>query len=115
MSQKRSSKEIYELRKLRTYWGRQIRGVGAWPCGKCGYLIYLDSKWHVGHIVADYYGGLATIENTRPEHARCNQREGGQMGASITNQKKGRRHKPIESIVRPEFVPDPDDEWNGDE
>lgn len=84
-----------ELAKLRPVWKRVLEGQGAWPCGKCGRPVTVEMRWHVGHIVAHRDGGPTSLDNTAPEHGRCNESEGGKAGAAITNRKRRpARHTP---------------------
>lgn len=78
----------YALARLRKHWAAVIAGSGAYPCGRCGRLIFPDSAWDVGHILPHADGGRATLQNTAPEHRRCNTRAGGKRGAAITNAKR---------------------------
>jgi HNH endonuclease len=84
-----------ELAKLRRAWARIIEGQGAWPCGRCGHPVTVEQRWHVGHKVAYRDGGPTSMDNTAPEHGRCNESEGGKAGAAITNsRRRPARHTP---------------------
>jgi 5-methylcytosine-specific restriction endonuclease McrA len=65
------------------------------PCvNRCqlGGTVYPGQKWHVGHIIDKAYGGTDTLDNFGAAHARCNQSDGGKIGAARTNaQRKIRR------------------------
>lgn len=67
-------------------------------CLNCPHLVTPDQTFQVGHIVAASKGGQPTIANAGPVHTycpacghRCNQVDGGRLGAAKTNSKRQQR------------------------
>ena len=67
------------------------------PCGKCGNVVTAEMTWTVGHIVDRALGGSDHISNTWPEHALCNFRAGGKLGAARTNARRTRTVERLDS------------------
>ncbi len=44
-------------------------------CAYCGIIIFIDSDWHMDHIIPRSMGGGWGIENRYPACARCNIRK----------------------------------------
>ena len=55
------------------------------PCTKCGKPVTEDMDWHADHIHAAALGGANDASNYGPAHARCNEADGGKLGAMLTN------------------------------
>lgn len=51
-------------------------------------MIRRAHTWQVGHIRDASAGGRPTRENTGPIHTACNLRDGGKVGAAITNRQR---------------------------
>lgn len=67
-------------------------------CLNCPHLVTPDQKWQVGHVRPASKGGKASAANTGPTHAycpacghRCNQVDGGRLGAAVTNSRRQAR------------------------
>jgi hypothetical protein len=62
------------------------------PCWRgCGRTITADwpeKDWHAGHVEGRAEGGADNVTNYLPECRWCNLREGGRLGAAITNGKR---------------------------
>lgn len=58
------------------------------PCIQCGRPVTKDQTWHVGHRLGAASGGKPTPQNVGPAHAKCNLRDGGRVGARITNARR---------------------------
>jgi hypothetical protein len=71
--------------QVRRAWklGSEVR------CWRCGRVLDPGAPFDVGHLDAD--GGPAR-SNLAPECRRCNRRDGGRLGAAITN---GRRVRTV--------------------
>ena len=95
--------------KRRIAWAAEIKRIGEIQCdcrgtcrrheGQCPTLIRHGDKWHLGHGVADKYGGDGT--DSTPWCPGCNQAEGGRIG---TKHRKARRAsrawgRPVESLT----------------
>ena len=72
------------MRQARAYWRPRL----PLPCRRCGRPVLASQRWHVGHIRDRYAGGSDATTNQWPEHATCNERAGGKVGAAITNSRK---------------------------
>lgn len=70
-----------KVRKARAHWAVRL----PLPCRRCKRMVTKDQRWHVGHIVDRCFGGTDEIANTWPEHGRCSESAGGQIGSRITN------------------------------
>jgi hypothetical protein len=77
----KTSASIAFNKKMRALFAPQM----PMACGRCGHPIVEGQAWHVGHILDIALGGTDTPDNVRPEHKRCNERAGGQLGARIAN------------------------------
>lgn len=60
-------------------------GAEVW-CWRCGREIDSEQRYDVGHI--DPFGGEG-LDNAAPEHRTENRKNGGRIGARITNAAKG--------------------------
>ena len=58
------------------------------PCTKCGWPVYAEHAWQIDHIVAVSQGGSDDWSNLGPAHKRCNQSDGGKLGAAMTNSRR---------------------------
>ena len=56
------------------------------PCVHCGYPVYGDQPWDVGHIVDLAKGG--GLHDYGASHRKCNRSAGGKEGAIKTNRLK---------------------------
>lgn len=74
-----------KVRAARAFWLPRL----PLPCRRCGRIVTSSMKWQVGHIIDRALGGPDTIDNTYPEHARCNLSAGGKLGAAKTNARRG--------------------------
>lgn len=86
----------------RQRWDARTRGFRArlkpqlpLPCISCGKPVHDDppghrgpTTWHVGHILDAARGGRPVWGNIGPVHAGCNLRDGGKLGAALTNSAK---------------------------
>lgn len=63
------------------------------PCSKCGRDVEPDQPWHLDHLDARAIAPQRTWDpaNLWPAHKRCNERDGGRMGAQRRWAKAGRR------------------------
>lgn len=68
----------------RAYWSKRL----PLPCRRCRRPVQPSQRWHVGHVQDRSLGGSDARTNQWPEHARCNERAGGQLGAAITNARR---------------------------
>ena len=74
------------------------------PCRRCGKPVLPDpdSGWQVGHVIDRWAGGTDSLDNTWPEHALCNTRAGGKVGARITNARRAPAQRVPGETMRPE-------------
>lgn len=61
------------------------------PCFRCKKPIREGQEWHADHVVPRGEGGTDEPGNLWPSHDKCNEREGGQRGARITNAARRQR------------------------
>jgi hypothetical protein len=77
-----------EHRRRRKVAMAMLAACGGWPCPGCGQMMY---AWMGRTLHLHHSGGLAAKLAGLPGdvlmHAGCNLREGGKVGASITNRK----------------------------
>ncbi|MBT1676012.1 HNH endonuclease [Curtobacterium aurantiacum] len=57
------------------------------PCRHGGF-VFPDQAWDVGHIIDASAGGSDALDNLGPAHVECNRRDGGKLGAAITNARR---------------------------
>jgi hypothetical protein len=78
--------------RARAYWAPLVE-AGEAHCRRCGHLITpnpnaRDRGWHVGHVIDRALGGTDTLDNTWPEHSRCNLSAGGKLGVALTARRR---------------------------
>lgn len=47
--------------------------------------------WDLSHFIPAERGGRTTLQNTSPQHRRCNRSDGGKRGAQIRHAKRPRK------------------------
>lgn len=85
--------------RIAAKWRPRLAATLPAPClGPCvlGGTVERTDTWEVGHVhplsLAEE-GHVWTAEDFAPIHAKCNRRDGGRMGAAITNAKKAGEDK----------------------
>jgi hypothetical protein len=67
---------------------RAMLPAACWRCGRTITAETPESEWHAGHLEDRAQGGADLGSNYAPECTGCNLREGGKLGAAITNGKR---------------------------
>lgn len=62
--------------------------AGGARCYRCRKPIRPGQRWHADHIVPRHLGGTDDPSNVWPSHEWCNESDGGQAGARITNARR---------------------------
>jgi len=74
--------------KARDYC-RSLLPLACWRgCGRVITTDWAEKDWHAGHVNGRAEGGQDVASNFLPECRWCNLREGGRLGAAITNGRK---------------------------
>jgi len=103
MARKRRTSERgygHSHQALRKSWQARVE-TGNVVCARCGFAILPSAKWDLGHDDRD------RSLYTGPEHARCNRRAGGRLGAAAS-----RRGEPAEIAQWRRIARDP--KWQDD-
>lgn len=78
----------YKLKKARPH----IDAILPAPCVnqpcKLGGIVHPGQTYDVGHIIDKAAGGADVLSNFGPAHPGCNRRDGGKIGARITNARR---------------------------
>lgn len=98
-----------KVTNARARW-RPVVEAGEAICWRCRRVIVpdptrRDGGWHVGHVEDRALGGALGPTNQAPEHADCNLKAGGRLGAAITNAR--RNPSPTSTTPRPRMTPEP--------
>ena len=72
-------------RKIRVHLLALLAATGPWPCPLCGEAMHawMGRSLHLHHSNPE--SKLAGLPGDELAHARCNIRDGGKLGAAITN------------------------------
>ncbi|HUG50387.1 MAG TPA: hypothetical protein VLZ78_05260 [Terrimesophilobacter sp.] len=93
----RDPEYLRNARIVRAQVRRTWKLGGEVRCWRCGRPIELGMKFDVGHLNPD---GGHSLSNLAAECVPCNRRDGGRMGAAITNARR-RRSAPVVRPARP--------------
>ena len=65
-----------------------IRASLPQPCVDCGFAVFPDQRWDIGHIIAHSMGGPDELWNTGASHVKCNRSSGQRMSVAVKKKNK---------------------------